>query len=83
MSVFSFFFFLDKSFFRFFWGPLASCIIFGCFFGLCPFVSYLSKKKKLKIPFFQGKNDPEAYLEWERKVELVFDKLDKLEFFFG
>ena len=21
-----------------------------------------------KIPFFQGKNDLEAYLEWERKV---------------
>ncbi|KAH9769137.1 Endonuclease [Citrus sinensis] len=28
---------------------------------------------KLKIPSFQGKNDPEAYLEWEKKVELVFD----------
>ena len=28
---------------------------------------------KMKIPSFQGKNDPEAYLEWERKVELVFD----------
>ena len=27
----------------------------------------------MKIPSFQGKNDPEAYLEWERKVELVFD----------
>ena len=27
---------------------------------------------KMKIPSFQGKNDPEAYLEWERKVELVF-----------
>ena len=26
----------------------------------------------MKIPYFQGKNDPEAYLEWERKVELVF-----------
>ena len=26
---------------------------------------------KMKIPSFQGKNDPEAYLEWERKVELV------------
>ena len=23
---------------------------------------------KLKIPSFQGKNDPEAYLEWEKKV---------------
>ncbi|KAH9657923.1 hypothetical protein KPL70_023278 [Citrus sinensis] len=28
---------------------------------------------KLKIPSFQGKNDLEAYLEWEKKVELVFD----------
>ncbi|KAH9769539.1 Endonuclease [Citrus sinensis] len=28
---------------------------------------------KLKIPSFQGKNDPEVYLEWEKKVELVFD----------
>ena len=28
---------------------------------------------KLKIPSFQGKNDSEAYLEWERNVELVFD----------
>ena len=26
----------------------------------------------MKIPSFQGKNDPEAYLEWKRKVELVF-----------
>ena len=25
---------------------------------------------KMKIPPFQGKNDPEAYLEWEKKVEL-------------
>jgi len=28
---------------------------------------------KLKIPFFQGKNDPEAYLEWEKKVDWIFD----------
>ncbi|KAH9769547.1 hypothetical protein KPL71_012041 [Citrus sinensis] len=28
---------------------------------------------KLKIPSFQGKNDPKVYLEWEKKVELVFD----------
>ena len=27
---------------------------------------------KMKIPSFQGKNDPEAYLEWEKNVELVF-----------
>ncbi|XP_031405676.1 uncharacterized protein LOC116214408, partial [Punica granatum] len=28
---------------------------------------------KMKIPSFQGKSDPEAYLEWEKKVEFVFD----------
>ncbi|XP_027120499.2 uncharacterized protein [Coffea arabica] len=28
---------------------------------------------KLKIPTFHGKSDPEAYLEWERKIELIFD----------
>ena len=28
---------------------------------------------KLKIPSFQGKNDPEAYLEWEKKVDCIFD----------
>jgi hypothetical protein len=27
---------------------------------------------KMKIPSFQGKNDPKAYLEWEKKVELIF-----------
>ena len=27
----------------------------------------------MTIPPFQGKNDPEAYLEWEKKIELVFD----------
>ena len=27
----------------------------------------------MKISLFQGKNDPEAYLESEKKVELVFD----------
>ena len=29
--------------------------------------------KMMKITYFQEKNDPKAYLEWERKVELVFD----------
>ena len=24
---------------------------------------------KMKIPAFQGKSDPEAYLEWEKKIE--------------
>lgn len=28
---------------------------------------------KMKIPEFQGKSDPEVYLEWEKKVDLIFD----------
>ena len=28
---------------------------------------------KMKIPPFQGRNDPEAYLEWEKKMEMIFD----------
>ena len=28
---------------------------------------------KMKISPFQGRNDPEVYLEWERKVELIFE----------
>ena len=28
---------------------------------------------KMRIPSFQGKNDPKAYLEWEKKVELIFE----------
>ena len=28
---------------------------------------------KMKIPSFQRRNDPEIYLEWERKVEMVFE----------
>ena len=28
---------------------------------------------KLKIPSFQGKNDPKVYLEWEKKVEFIFE----------
>ena len=35
---------------------------------------------KMKIPSFQGKNDPEGYLEWEKKVELVFDCHNCAEF---
>jgi len=27
---------------------------------------------KSKIPNFQGKNDLEAYLEWEKKVDWIF-----------
>jgi hypothetical protein len=26
---------------------------------------------KFKIPNFQGKNDPKAYLEWEKKVDWI------------
>ncbi|KAF8105123.1 hypothetical protein N665_0162s0003 [Sinapis alba] len=28
---------------------------------------------KLRIPPFHGKNDPDAYMEWEKKIELVFN----------
>ncbi|XP_013599594.1 PREDICTED: uncharacterized protein LOC106307241 [Brassica oleracea var. oleracea] len=28
---------------------------------------------KLKIPTFDGKNNSDAFLEWERKIELLFD----------
>ena len=28
---------------------------------------------KLKVPSFQGKSDPEAYFEWETKLQFVFD----------
>ncbi|KAK5769941.1 hypothetical protein PVK06_049856 [Gossypium arboreum] len=31
------------------------------------------KNIKLSIPPFQGKSNPEAYLEWEKKIELVFE----------
>jgi hypothetical protein len=27
---------------------------------------------KIKIPSFQGRIDPEAYLQWEKKIELIF-----------
>ena len=27
---------------------------------------------KLKISNFEGKNDPEAYLEWEKKIDWIF-----------
>ena len=33
----------------------------------------------MKIPSFQGKNDPEAYLEWETKMDWVFDCHNYLE----
>ena len=28
---------------------------------------------KMKIPSFQGKNNPKVYVEWEKKVELIFE----------
>uniref|UniRef100_A0A2N9FQI2 Reverse transcriptase domain-containing protein n=1 Tax=Fagus sylvatica TaxID=28930 RepID=A0A2N9FQI2_FAGSY len=28
---------------------------------------------KMKIPSFQGRTDPEVYLEWEKKIDLVFN----------
>jgi seryl-tRNA synthetase len=28
---------------------------------------------KLKIPNFQGKNDPKDYLEWDKKIDWIFD----------
>ena len=28
---------------------------------------------KMKIPSFQGTNDPEIYLEWEKKMVFIFD----------
>jgi len=28
---------------------------------------------KMKMPSFQNRTDPEAYLEWEKKIELIFD----------
>ncbi|PKI72279.1 hypothetical protein CRG98_007353 [Punica granatum] len=28
---------------------------------------------KMTLPPFQGRNDPDAFIEWERKVKLVFD----------
>ena len=28
---------------------------------------------KMKIPSFQGRNDPGAYFEWEKNIELIFN----------
>lgn len=28
---------------------------------------------KMRVPSFDGKNDPDAYFDWERKIELIFD----------
>src|SRR5215469_13755807 len=34
---------------------------------------------KMSIPPFKGRNDVEAYLEWERKVDLIFECHDYSE----
>ncbi|XP_071917024.1 uncharacterized protein [Coffea arabica] len=34
------------------------------------------KGVKIKIPSFQGKSSPEAYLEWEQRIEMVFECQD-------
>ena len=34
---------------------------------------------KMKIPTFQGKSDLEAYLEWKKKVERVFECHNNIE----
>ena len=31
------------------------------------------RRIKLTIPSFQGKSDPDAYFEWEKKMELIFN----------
>ena len=31
------------------------------------------KAVKIKILMFQGRSNPEAYLEWERKMEMIFE----------
>lgn len=36
---------------------------------------------KLKIPFFEGKNNPETYFKQEKMVELVFNCHNYSEFF--
>lgn len=28
---------------------------------------------KMKMPHFQGRNDPKLYLEWEKKMEHIFE----------
>ncbi|XP_024010571.1 uncharacterized protein LOC112085966 [Eutrema salsugineum] len=31
------------------------------------------RSMKLKFPPFHGKNDPDAYLEWEKKIEMIYE----------
>ncbi|XP_071923187.1 uncharacterized protein [Coffea arabica] len=37
------------------------------------------KGLKIQVPAFKGKSDPEAYLEWEGRIEMVFDCYDYSE----
>lgn len=37
------------------------------------------KEIKIKIPSFQGKSDPDAYLEWEKRIEMIFECQDYRE----
>ncbi|XP_016731065.1 uncharacterized protein [Gossypium hirsutum] len=37
------------------------------------------KSIRLSIPLFQGRSDPEAYLEWEKKIKLIFECHNYLE----
>lgn len=37
------------------------------------------KGLKIQVPAFKGKSDPEAYLEWEGRIEMVFDFYDYSE----
>ncbi|XP_071923188.1 uncharacterized protein [Coffea arabica] len=37
------------------------------------------KGVKRQLPTFQGKSDPDVYLEWEKRVELIFDCNDYTE----
>ena len=34
---------------------------------------------KSKIPEFKGRNDPDPYLEWEKRIENVFDTTTPIE----
>ncbi|RYR20059.1 hypothetical protein Ahy_B03g065143 [Arachis hypogaea] len=41
--------------------------------------SYAKKSSQFQIPAFKGRNDPEAYFRWERKVESIFANCILLE----
>lgn len=37
-------------------------------------LSFAPYDPKRKVPFFNGKNDPGAYLSWERKLEILSER---------